>query len=345
MTSFVMYNSLETIPPKFTIDDHVILVLDPSHSTFKTVLNQATREGFRYPLMATKFFEKSFDTPHLFLYQKYNHNYRKPVDDVEHKKVLNSITFCRQNYEEMKQDPCKIEIVLDESTINYLHNYAVEYKFNVDGKSEQREISGTLLLYEITNNKFLVKVDEQAANLGGKEQTTSTDTLASFHTHPKEAYHKYKVCMAWPSVEDYTTFLNIYAKGYGMFHLLGTVEGVYVITISDKLLKEDRSKILENFDYYAKTIDKNYHENYPLCSEMSERSYRFKSPVDVDEQSRDNEIESYLEKMHSLKYFKIIFLHWKDARNPVEINYKDIDGNCPIDDKQIKFNNLLKKNL
>jgi hypothetical protein len=338
-----MYNKLEAVPPNVSVDDHVILVLDPSSLNFKETLDQAVKEGFRYPLMATKFFDKDFDTPHLFLYQKYNHNYRSSIDDDEIKQQTQNVKFCMENYEKMKSDPCKIHIVLEQNTIDYLHDYSKKFKFNVDGKMEQREISGKLLLYETSPGTFIVKVDEKTANLGGKEQTSSMDTVASFHTHPLDAYHKYKVCMAWPSIEDYTTFLNIYAKGYGMFHLLGTVEGVYVITISDRLLKEDRAKILENFDYYAKTIDKNYHKNYPLCSSMS-RSYKFKSPLDVDEENWDKQIDSYLAKMKSLKYFNVLFLHWKDATQPIPIHYKDIDGNCVLNDEQVKFNNLLKKN-
>ena len=38
------------------------------------------------------------------------------------------------------------------------------------------------------------------------------DTVGSFHTHPKDAYNKYKVCMAWPSIDDYATFLIISKK-------------------------------------------------------------------------------------------------------------------------------------
>jgi hypothetical protein len=169
--------------------------------------------------------------------------------------------------------------------------------------------------------------------LGGKEETSSTDTVASFHTHPKDAYHKYKVCMAWPSIDDYATFLSIYANGYGMFHIVGTVEGMYVITISEKLMKEGREKLRKNFEYYAGQIDKKYHSDYPTCDvEKADKS--------IWEKKKDK----YLKNINALKYFHVQFIYWDDADQPINIQYKDNDGNCVITDEQIKFNDLLQKN-
>jgi hypothetical protein len=69
--------------------------------------------------------------------------------------------------------------MLDQSTIDYLHDYSKKFRFNIDGKMEQREISGKLVLYETSPDTFLVKVDEESSNLGGKEQTTSMNMMMS----------------------------------------------------------------------------------------------------------------------------------------------------------------------
>lgn len=343
MSTFVMYNEIEDIVKikerggavPITIDDHMIVVLDLSQPKLKTQIENAVRKGYRHPVISTKFFEKDMKDPHLFLYQKYNHNYGKDVDDEEYDSVMKSVNFCKKSYIRTTKQSCRIHIILDEKAIEYLHNYAKVFKFDAgDGKKEQREVSGVFLLYETTPNTFIVKIDEKNANLGGAEQTSSTDALSTFHTHPIEAYRKHKVCMAWPSIDDYTTFLSIYANGYGMFHILGSIEGVYIITISDKLMKEGREKVRANMDYYEKEIDKKYHKNYPLCN-IDDAD---KNP---DKKLWKKKIDQYLKWMNSLKYFYVQFRFWEDARDPIPIHYKDINNNCMILDEQVKFNELL----
>lgn len=336
MSTFVMYGYDETkkqLP--LSVDDHIILVLDVLETDILSMIKmteKAVRVGFRHPFISSKFFERTFDKPHLFLYQKYNHNYGKDVDNKQYDEVMRLIRFCRRNYKTSINNSCKIHITLDKDAIKYLHDYAKKFRFNFNGKMEQREISGKFLLYETIENHFLVKVDEEASNLGGKEETASMDTVASFHTHPKDAYNKYKVCMAWPSIDDYATFLGIYANGYGMFHIVGTVEGLYVITISEKLLKEGREKIRKNFQYYQGQIDKKYHSDYPICDVEK-----------ADESLWEKKKEKYLKNINDKKYFHVQFVYWNDADKPIKIQYKDIDGNCVITDEQVKFNDLLQK--
>lgn len=335
MSTFVMYGYDDTKKPlPLSVDDHVILVLDVLNTTDTAqMIEKAVRVGFRHPFISSKFFERTFDKPRLFLYQKYNHHYGKDVDTKQYDEVMKLIRFCRRNYKTITNDSCKIHITLDKHTINYLHDYAKTFRFNFNGKMEQREISGKFLLYETIDNHFLVKVDEESSNLGGKEETSSMDTVASFHTHPKDAYNKYKVCMAWPSIDDYATFLSIYANGYGMFHIVGTVEGMYVITISEKLMNTSREQIREKFEYYSKEIDKKYHSDYPTCDVEK-----------ADQSIWEKKKEKYLNDINKRKYFHVQFIYWKDADQPIKIQYKDNDGNCVITDEQVKFNDLLQKN-
>lgn len=341
-------------PKGLTIDDHIIFMLDPNHKHFKKNIIRAISHGFRYPLLSTKLLDtplrndrndrndkgkdkdKKEEELHLFLYHKYNDEYGKEIDDEKSKKIKKQVDFCLDTYQKNKEDVCSIHIKLSEEAINYLHDYSKTYRFHIgNGKHEQREISGRFMLYETSPNTFLVTVDKETSNRGEKEETSSINTLASFHTHPLEAYHKYKVCMAWPSVDDYCVFLGIYANGYGMFHILGTVEGIYVITISKRLAKEGREKIKNNMEYYEKQIREYYHINYPTCS--------------IQEDDDDNhalwlkKIEKYLKTMNAKKYFNIQFILWKDADQLIPIHYQSIDRNCMISDEQIKFNNFLSQ--
>lgn len=334
MSVYVMYNSVNDSLKGINIDDHIIIILDPSQSNFREYTKKAIHKGFRHPLITNTFFKQHLTHPHVFLYQKYNHHYGKAIEEDEYQNIKKKLDFSLRNFKTTKSDPCRIYIQLEDDTLEYLHNYSKLYKFNIDGKSEQREISGNFLLYETVPNTFLVKIDEKNANLGDKENATSVNTLSSFHTHPIEAYRKYNVCMAWPSIDDYITILSIYSEGYGMFHILGTVEGIYIVTISDRMMKEGRKKIRENIEYYKSEIDKKYHKNYPVC--------------DIDDNLRKDKkvwtkkIKAYLKWINSLKYFYVQFRFWKDAKNPIPIHYRGKNGNCVLNDEQVKFSNLLE---
>lgn len=360
--AFIMYNKLETIDESLhpvAIDSQIILIVDPEN---REIINTAAKKGFRHPVITSKFLNQTLKKPHLFLYHKYNHHYDKEIDQKEYHQVLRLIDYSLRSFSETQQNICHLFILLDKSTIDYLHNYAKRYKFNVSGKTEQREVSGKFLLtmYELTENTFLVKVDESISNLGEKEETAAIDTVASFHTHPLEAYQKYNVCMAWPSIDDYIAFLSIYANGHGMFHIVGTVEGIYVITISSKLLKEGREKIRKNFEYYKKQIDEKYHANYPLCSRKRDNNDNNNDNNEDDEDELwdknreqweakwktrhnrwDKKVRDYLKKINSLKYFSVEFIYWRDATKPISINYQNIEGNCTYSDEQNRFIDFL----
>ena len=361
--AFVMYNKLEKIDETLhpvSIDSQIILIIDPDN---RSLVEEATRKGFRHPIITNKFLNQELKKPHLFLYHKYNHHYGKDIDQKEFQNLLKIVDYSLRSFSETQQNVCQLYIILDKSTIDYLHNYAKKYKFNVSGKTEQREVSGKFLLntYELTDNTFLVKVDETLSNLGDKEETVAVDTVGSFHTHPLEAYQKYNVCMAWPSIDDYIAFLSIYANGYGMFHIVGTVEGIYVITISPKLMKEGREKIRKNFDYYKKQIDEKYHANYPLCSRKRDENDENNEKGDIDDEDElwdknreqweakwktkhdrwDKKVREYLKKINSLKYFSVEFVYWRDATKPISIQYQNIEGNCTISDEQNRFKDFL----
>lgn len=321
-------------PTGVSIDDHIIFILDQTHPNFTKNCLRAIQYGFRHPILSTKFLDTDIKTPHLFLYHKFNDEYGKEINKETIDKHKKYVEFALSNFKKTQQDMCSLSVQMTKEAIEYLHDYAKTFKFNMDHGSEQREVSGRFQLFETIPNTFLVTVDKETVNLGGKEETPSMNTLASFHTHPKEAYHKYKVCMAWPSVDDYSVFLSIYASGYGMFHILGTVEGMYIITISEKLAKEGREKIQNNLAYYEKQIDDHYHVDYPTCD--------FKENDQENESVWVKKIEKYLEKMNAKKYFYIQFVLWKDADKPINITYNGIDRNCVLADEQIKFNELLK---
>jgi hypothetical protein len=69
---------------------------------------------------------------------------------------------------------------------------------------------------------------------------------------------------------------------------------------------------------------------------------------DIDENLRKDKkvwtkkIKAYLKWINSLKYFYVQFRFWKDAKNPIPIHYRGKNGNCVLNDEQVKFSNLLE---
>lgn len=309
------------------IDTPIFLKIDIKGTDFKKNIIYALKYGFKFPVILSKIFDIDFGEPYLFLYTKFNHNLGKY--NGSWRKNVNFIIFAIKSYvgsKAMLESNCNINFFLSEDSIYFLRQYTRKYKFMFNEKQEQREISGKFSLFPISGNSVLLYVKDDEVELGEKEQTGYINTIASFHTHPLEAYKKYKVCIAWPSIDDYVTFLSIYASGYGFFHIVSTMEGIYVVSISDELLKLSQEEIEKNFEYYENFIRKNYGYPYPVC----------------DLNKKNNSlISEYVEKINKKPYFKIQFIKWNNKNMTFNIHYKRKSGNCFTKDEQIRFKNLI----
>lgn len=322
------------------IDTSIILCLDPKSKRFNKNVVKACKNNFKYPVISSKFHiagsleSEQLPYPHLFMYIKYNHNFGK--QNKEWKNTLNLVKFTIRNYiyiHTVGDSNCQMWITLDNDTIKYLQNYTKKYKFKLKEKTEQREISGKFLCYPIGDKSIVLKIDEITTDLGNKEEVGYFDTIASFHTHPFEAYERYNICLAYPSVDDYATFLYIYANGYGSFHIVSTVEGIYVITISDLLLSASRETILKEFDDYEKSIKQNYGVVYPSCAPSR----------DAIKKDKLTEVMTYVDTINKKPYFNLKFVEWGKAHKPINITYGNINNNCLLLDEQVRVGLLLKE--
>jgi hypothetical protein len=319
---------INDIDPPLAIDDSIILCLDPKSKNFNKNIVKACKDGFKYPVMSTKIFDKDKDYPHFFMYLKYNH--KTGVINPEWKKVLSCAKFVLKNFITINGNTqsCMMWITLDKKALDYLHDYTKKFKFKSGADMIQKEITGKFSSTPVSETCVLITVDEQATDTGGVDEAGYFDTVASFHSHPNETYKKYNVCAAWPSVDDYVTVLAIFSEGYGAFHIVSTVEGLYVIAISDTLLKLPRETIREDIDKYEVSIRKNYKIDYPTeCS------------------NNMSEIYKYVDEINKKPYFTLKFVTWKDASKPIQINFKNTDGNCLLSDEQVKLNMLLKNKV
>lgn len=323
--------SFDNVP----VDTPIIFIIPLTHAiNDHPLVKKAVQYGFRHPVISTHIGNEKLNTPHLCLFNKYDHHYgKKKIDD---KKIGFSLIYTIKNYFkiERKGDSCSIFVNFSENALNYLHDYTKKHKFKFSAIEEQREISGKFVVEPLSEKSVIVEVIEEATDLGDREKADYDLTVASFHTHPLEAYQKYSVCLAYPSTDDYITILHVHANHYGMFHITATIEGIYIITVKTK---ESQEKILKNFDAHTKYIEKNYSIDYPECD---------KEHIDKDTKKRQRQIKDYINRVNRFKLFTVLFKSWKEAKEPIRISYNPfVNNQCILSDEQINFHKIVKDSV
>jgi len=67
---------------------------------------------------------------------------------------------------------------------------------------------------------------------GNNEHVKVLNDKYNFHTRPQDAYIRNGVNYAWPSNHDYVGFLKAVFYSNSVFHVVVTIEGIYIISIS-----------------------------------------------------------------------------------------------------------------
>lgn len=288
------------------------IALNPKHKDFKKQLQLAYYYNFQTPFIHNN---KRIKNPYLLLSKEQ----KEKLDQEKYKGFLKQVNFTLKNYKYNSISSCSNYIILSKHTINYLYHHT----FKSDN-GKQKEISGIFDLYPISDNTLCAQINEKSVNTGETESVQHNETVGSFHTHPFDAYVKYKVCVAFPSADDYFTTLFIYASGYGAFHITSTVEGLYIITVKKSFMKKKRKDVMKDFEKHKDDIQDTYGKDYPLCDPKGDNIEFWKKYI-----------KNYLNFVNKLKYFKVQFVFWKDAHKPINVTYKRIKNNCLISDKQI----------
>jgi hypothetical protein len=104
-------------------------------------------------------------------------------------------------------------------------------------KSGYKEFTGHFTVRSVEFSPKLTTVLEVKDNHiegGDNEEVDGNDLPFTFHTHPIEAYKERDVKYAWPSRTDYRTIYELLISLSGIFHLVATVEGIYIVSLKDK---------------------------------------------------------------------------------------------------------------
>lgn len=172
---------------------------------------------------------------------------------------------------------------------------------NKNGNITQKEIAGVLKVKNTEKSPFELDIDSKSIIIGKEEGVDIAPGLYNFHSHPKEAYKKHKVHLAWPSNQDYVGFMLAVAEDHTICHAVITIEGIYIISLTLdwfnnplKLDKKFGNFIMKKYDISCgkvKTID----EYLSICGNIK---YNNTGPL-IDVQ--------YLSWNNPYKPFNIIF--------------------------------------
>lgn len=345
MTTLLYYGFCPATSYHFGNDDmpsHAVCVF-PLEGLSIDSIRETVRKGYCIPLVSQRFAGEPMNAPHLFLHSTFP---PRPLSSAEFEAEMRKVEFCLATHRDTEKKTCSVLIQIDPQTAERLRHKSIEehiIRVNPEtGKREKHQVesSFSFLLSQIGTSpaRFLVTMDDSSIALGGAESASAPNSFGSGHTHPAQAYLKHRVCMAWPSYDDYVTFLTIYAEGSGGFHIIGTVEGMYIITVGPYLLAQPREKILANIKKYEKQIIAEYHRDYPRC----DISPAIDESKEADRASLSKKwrtkIADYLTKINRKKYFRVQFVFWEDVKDhqPVEVEFKGVENTCALDDRQLQ---------
>lgn len=243
------------------------------------------------------------------------------AQSTDYDKVRKQLEYALATFHHEK---CQTKIVFDHSTLDFLRYHTYDHQFEIGDKKEQREISGIFKLVPISPDLVQVQIDHNQTKIGDSEKASHHESLGTFHTHPKAAYQRHRVCVAFPSGDDFATTFFLYASEIGTFHVLSAIEGIYVITVKPSFArKHPPREVFSDLKKWEKYVFDRYDIGYPECSLQRDNTKFWK-----------RYIGKYLKKINRLKVFDVQFHDWDTAHEPFDWVYHKILGNCVTSDQQ-----------
>jgi len=287
-----------------------ILIIDIDIQNFSDRCEQIFKEGYQDPIITTKIDDKVFNQPKLVFRKgdKFNQNIdiQKKMLMITMKNVIRSLS--------VSQSFCDIKIMLSSETVRFL------YRSNL----EKNEMSGKFNLRS-SSMHFILDIDKSSIQNGDEESANYIESFGTFHTHPYDAYEKYNVCIAWPSADDYFSFLYMYGLCYSGFHIVSTLEGIYLISLQKYIPPQ---KVMKDFEKYKKKIEYHHGIDYPETDKYCDIK---KSQINY------KKIDEYVKKINKIGFFNLVFVKWIDCNKPIQLRYSAVNKNCIISDEQGKF--------
>ena len=207
---------------------------------------------------------------------------------------------------------CVIKCRLSAKTIKELRKLCEEPEENGTQKEKASNMSAIKMS---TGNIYKIEINHDSMIKGDEIGVDIVPGLYNFHSHPRNAYKIYDVKLGWPSGQDYIGFLLAFVEDDTIFHIVASLEGVYIISIhKDWFSKKKFTQEIGDF------VNKNYTFSY----------------------KEGDTISSYLAKINNIKYkgsdriFILKFLPWEKADDIFTVTYAKKYDKCFTCDKEKK---------
>lgn len=249
---------------------------------------------------------RTIDEPCLFLSKK-NTIFNHPVENPIVKGIVHSLL---SNYSKLQSHaPCVYTFRLSSQLAKTFEKMVMDAKVN----KKQKEFTGHLHVAKIEYIDkmpvFVLDLNEQHVVIGDNEEVDGSDEPITFHTHPREAYEKYKMNVAWPSQTDYMTIYELIVRLKGICHVLATLEGIYVVSLkTDALLNIPSLQKKEENEVEKLAI----HTSYP----REERPKLSLTPLQYSVNVQNDTSTPFL----------VHFTEWDDATKPFTVHVQAVDG-------------------
>ena len=125
-----------------------------------------------------------------------------------------------------RKSMCNAIAKFDKNMINILKQYIPKHM------GYENEVAGPLYLEHEHNNTYIVKINKNSVNEGNGKEVDQINSRYNFHSHPEAAYILYNCDIGWPSRDDFVTFLDGFFKDDTLFHLVASVEGIYILKVN-----------------------------------------------------------------------------------------------------------------
>ena len=230
-----------------------------------------------------------------------------PINTTDTDYVLSQSGSAKGSYPQSgsAKRTCQISLCLHDNTIKYLKQLCnVGSTINRDGIITQKEVAGSMNAISTPQNMtFKLEINYDSIIHGQEEGVSIVSGLYNFHSHPKAAYTRNNVKLAWPSAQDYIGFILSTIEYNTICHMVIGMEGIYIMSIHP------------THEPFSSKMGKFIQKSYDFCYKPGQTS------------------DWYVEKVNSILYnghpiFDIQFLDWTNTAKPFVVHYKKINGNC-----------------
>ena len=254
----------------------------------------------------------------------YNLGLLKENNSTTQPNSTNDIMYVLEEFLTKERDNCEVNLQFSTASINFLQKLTDKGEtVNADKTVTQKEIAGGMNVSNILENlTHVLDVNKKSIIIGEEEGVNVVKSLYNFHSHPREAYEKYNVKLAWPSAQDYIGFLLSSFEDDAICHMIIAIEGIYIMSLNNHWINKK--------EYLDNDAGNFILQTYNFCYKDGQT------------------VGWYIKTVNSISYkgfpiFDVKFLSWAESNTPFRVNFAKLkedssdgsSGNCFTKEEEI----------